>query len=289
MQVVIAFFSPLNFASETCFLLCRKFHPAPDLIPWLAQGWEWCLSKDQSVPEIFPGTGAEILFNLGEPITITIHQQQALPRACIVATGKTALLCPRHARLSFTAQGKIHLLGLRLRSSACFDLFGVPLEHLCDLVLSLDELGIATPNVELLIEQGPKALGFWLRQIVFRRREQDQAMIRAIERLYYGVSTADLQLHLGVSMRTFQRRLYKHIGVDARYFLRTVRFQRTLRQLLSGAPLLNTLLEQGYCDQSHFIKSRLFFTERLPKKLLTPEHIALNHYSPLVNRLDGFL
>lgn len=268
---------------------CRKFQPAPDLAPWLAQCWEWRLGQQPAMPEMFPGTGAEILFNLGDPLGITTLLPSGLCHSVSVARGAAVLLCPRHARLRFAARGQVHLLGLRLRSSACFELFGVPLEQLSDQVLSLDELEILPPDPELLSKDGAKVLGTWLRQRVARRPERDLALARAIERLYYGTPAAELQQQLGMSTRTFQRRLRHHLGVDARYFLRTVRFQRSLRQLLSGEASLDVLLAQGYCDQPHFIKSCHFFTGRSPGLLLTPEHQRLNHYSPQVNRLAGFL
>ncbi|MGL5841158.1 MAG: helix-turn-helix domain-containing protein [Aeromonas hydrophila] len=271
-------------------MLCRKYQPAPDLAPWLAQGWEWRLSKSQHIPEIFPGTGTELLFNLGAPLSITSIWQQGSPQQHVtVDSGTTALLCPRHTRLCFATNSDVHLLALRLRSSACFDLFGVPLEHLRDQILGLNDLGVALPSSEQLMKQGAKTLGPWLRQQLSRRPERDLALTRAIEHLYYGTPGTELQQQLGMNARTFQRRLRCHIGVDARYFLRTARFQRTLRQLLSGSPLLDTLLAQGYCDQSHFIKSCQFFTQRSPGQLLTPEHKALNHYSSQINRLAGFL
>ena len=234
---------------------CRKYQPAPDLAPWLVQGWEWHLDKNQPMPEIFPGTGAEILFNLGDPLSITSLSQQSLPRTSLVDSGTAVLLCPRYERLRFAANGQIHLLALRLRSSACFDLFGVPLEHICDQVLHLDELGITSPSAEQLLKQGHGVLGHWLRQQLSQQERRDLSLVRSIERLYYGIPSSELQQQLGMSTRTFQRRLRCYIGVDARYFLRTARFQRTLRQLLSGSPLLDTLLAQGYCDQSHFIKN----------------------------------
>lgn len=271
-------------------MLCRKYQPAPDLTPWLAQGWEWRFKKSQHIPEIFPGTGAELLFNLGTPLSITnIWQQNSPQQHFIVDSGAAVLLCPRHTRLCFATNGDVHLLALRLRSSACFDLFGIPLEHISDQVIDLNELGVTLPSAEQLIKLGPGTLGHWLRQQLSRRPTRDLALAQAIESLYYGVPGTELQQQLGMNTRTFQRRLRCHIGVDARYFLRTARFQRTLRQLLSGSPLLDTLLAHGYCDQSHFIKSCHFFTQRSPGQLLTLEHKTLNHYSPEVNELAGFL
>lgn len=268
---------------------CLKYQPTPDLAPWLAQCWEWRLSKGRVIPEIYPGTGAELLFNLGAPLSVTSISQQDLSQHVTIDSGAAVVLCPRYSRLSFDAYGNTHLLALRLRSSACFDLFGVPLVQICDQVLGLDDLGIALPSSGELMEKGVKSLGPWLRQQLSLRPERDPALARAIERLYYGATGAELQQQLGMSTRTFQRQLRCYIGVDARYFLRTARFQRTLRLLLSGSPLLDTLLSQGYCDQSHFIKSCRFFTQQAPGQLLTQEHKNLNHYSPRVNKLVGFL
>lgn len=268
---------------------CRRYQPTADLMPWLAYGWEWHLDKRQLMPDIFPGTGAEILFNMGETLTITSHSQQGVSRSFSINAGATVLLCPRYSRLSFTHCGHIHLFSLRLRSAACFELFGVPLEHVCDQVLPLNELGLTSPTAELVSEQGPRVVGHWVRQQLSLHPHREPNVVQAIEQLYYGIPATELQQQLGISTRTFQRRLRCYVGTDARYFQRTARFQRTLRKLLAGVPLQDTLLEGGYCDQSHFIKNCQFFTQRSPGHLLTPEHKILNHYSPQINRLVGFL
>lgn len=268
---------------------CLRYQPAPDLIPWLVHGLEWRLDKNQFIPEIFPGTGAEIIFNMGDALSVTGLSPQDLSRNFSIAPGTATLLCPRYSRLSFTAHGHIHLASLRLRSAACFGLFGIPVEQICDQVLPLSELEVTPPPAEFISQWKGRDLGHWMRQRLSQRPAPDPALVQVIEKLYYGMSGAELQQQLGISARTFQRRLRHYTGVDMRYFQRTARFQRTLRRLLSGAPLFDALLDGGYCDQSHFIKSCQFFTQRSPKYLLTPEHKALNHYNPQVNRLAGSL
>lgn len=113
--------------------------------------------------------------------------------------------------------------------------------------------------------------------------------MRSIENLYHGLSYDEFLQLSGISRRTLQRQFRSYIGVDARYFQRTARFQRALRKLLNGKPLIDTLLDVGYCDQSHFIKNCQFFTQRSPSHLLTPEQMALNHYNPKISKLIGFI
>lgn len=273
----------------TFHMLHHRYQPVSCLVPWLTLGWEWNSRESHLLPDMFPGTGAELLFNAGEPILITSCSRSGVLRENLIGTGAAVLLCPRYTHLSFVAHGYVHLRSLRLRSPTCFALTGVSLEHIRDQVLPLSELGLTPPPAEQVNEEGFMVLGHWLREQLSRISEQSQIFAQAIEKLYYGTPPAELQQCLGMSTRTFQRRLLTHVGVDARYFLRTARFQRTLRQLLSGAPPLDSLLDEGYCDQSHFIKSCHFFTRRSPRQLFTPEHKILNHYNPHINGLVGFL
>lgn len=268
---------------------CRRYNPYPDLKPWLAYCWEWRFHKNRVIPEIFPGTGAEILFNLGENFSITSVSRQGLFQSFFINPGAAILLCPRHTCLRFSASERVHILSLRLRSAAFFEIFGVPLEHICDQVLQLNELGIAPPATEIIYKQGVGVLGHWMRQQLAQRPRRELALSQPIERLYHGLPYTEFRQLLGINPRTLQRRLRCYIGVDARYFQRTARFQRTLRRLLSGTPLLDTLLDEGYCDQPHFNKNCQFFTQRSPGNLLTPEQITLNHYNPQIGRLVGFI
>lgn len=268
---------------------CRRYQPSPDLEPWLAHCWEWQFRKSHVIPDIFPGTGAEVLFNLGDNISITSDSRLGFSRRFSVNSGGAVLLCPRHTHLSFSASDSIHILSIRLRSASCFELFDIPLEHISDQVLQLDELGISRPSIELVYEQGVGALGCWIRQQLARRPGRELSLMRPIEKLYHGLSYDEFLQLSGISRRTLQRQFRSYIGVDARYFQRTARFQRTLRKLLTGEPLLDTLLDEGYCDQSHFIKNCQFFTQRSPGHLLTSEHMALNHYNPKICKLIGFI
>ncbi len=67
----------------------------------------------------------------------------------------------------------------------------------------------------------------------------------------------ELQRKLKLSERGFQRRFNQHVGISPKLFSRVCRFQATLRQLKNNnyANLSDVAFDNGYADQSHFIRS----------------------------------
>ncbi len=67
----------------------------------------------------------------------------------------------------------------------------------------------------------------------------------------------DLQRKLKLSERGFQRRFNQHVGISPKLFSRVCRFQAALRQLKNNnyANLSDVAFDNGYADQSHFIRS----------------------------------
>jgi len=67
----------------------------------------------------------------------------------------------------------------------------------------------------------------------------------------------DLQRKLKLSERGFQRRFNQHVGISPKLFSRVCRFQAALRQLKNNnyGNLSDVAFDNGYADQSHFIRS----------------------------------
>jgi len=67
----------------------------------------------------------------------------------------------------------------------------------------------------------------------------------------------DLQRKLKLSERGFQRRFNQHVGISPKLFSRVCRFQAALQQLKNNnyANLSDVAFDNGYADQSHFIRS----------------------------------
>jgi AraC-like DNA-binding protein len=67
----------------------------------------------------------------------------------------------------------------------------------------------------------------------------------------------DLQKKLKLSERGFQRKFNQHVGISPKLFSRVCRFQAALHQLKNNdyANLSDLAFDNGYADQSHFIRS----------------------------------
>jgi AraC-like DNA-binding protein len=72
----------------------------------------------------------------------------------------------------------------------------------------------------------------------------------------------ELQRVLNLSERTFERRFEQYIGVSPKLFSKISQFQAALNQLRSGKfqKLSDIAYENGYADQSHFIRNFRKFT-----------------------------
>jgi len=77
------------------------------------------------------------------------------------------------------------------------------------------------------------------------------------------------QLYL--TERTFERKFLKEIGVTAKQFAKIVQFSFSLNQLKTSdyTTLTNIAYENGFADQSHFIRTFKKYTGQTPKELLS--------------------
>ena len=71
------------------------------------------------------------------------------------------------------------------------------------------------------------------------------------------ISLKELQHYLRLSERTFQRKFEQHVGISPKLYARVCRFQASLNQLKNNAyaKLSDIAFDNGYADQSHFIRA----------------------------------
>lgn len=258
--------------------------PSMALANWIAHFWCWQMTAGTPLPTLFPGTGGELLLNLGDPLliaTIPLDSQQT-SNYRIVPKGEAVLLRPRKSRMIFTPQGEIDLLSIRLGSATCFPLLGIAMDELDDVPVSFTDLGLCCAIPELInlsYDKRISRLERWLLTMVDRCERANSDLIQAVNRLYYGESFSTIRSQLGMTERTMLRRVHQFTGVDARYFCRTARFQRTLRQLLVDGDILTSAFSHGYYDQAHFIKTCRLYTDLTPTELLKRQYRQLNYYT----------
>ncbi|GAA5023839.1 hypothetical protein GCM10011506_06970 [Marivirga lumbricoides] len=80
----------------------------------------------------------------------------------------------------------------------------------------------------------------------------------------------ELRKHLFITERTFERRFAKEIGVTPKQFANIIQFSFSLNQIKESdyTSFTNIAYENGFADQSHFIRTFKKFTGATPKEML---------------------
>lgn len=94
--------------------------------------------------------------------------------------------------------------------------------------------------------------------------------LRQISQANGQASLSRLRSQLNITERTFERRFEQLVGVSPKLFSRICQFKSTLQQLDSNdfTKLSDLAYDNGYSDQSHFIRSFKEFTGKTPLEYL---------------------
>lgn len=159
------------------------------------------------------------------------------------------------------------LLGMKADelTNTCFDLGNLPTLSGVSLLEGLSHTDSVTDQVETVSS-------CLLRMLQLNCPKTDRMLDFAVGRIVSSggdASLSELQQTLHISERTFERRFEQYIGISPRLFARICRFQSTLRQLTGRKyeKLSDVAFDNGYADQSHFIRSFKEFTGFSPLKL----------------------
>lgn len=84
------------------------------------------------------------------------------------------------------------------------------------------------------------------------------------------ISISQLRNQLFITERTFERRFNKEIGVSPKQFAKIIQFSFSLDQIRESdyTNFTNIAYENGFTDQSHFIRSFKKYTGGTPKEIL---------------------
>lgn len=80
------------------------------------------------------------------------------------------------------------------------------------------------------------------------------------------LSVKELSDNLHVSLDVFEKRFRKTVGTTPKQFADIVRMKALIGQAPANGPLLNSALDAGFFDQSHFIRNFKKFTGQTPKE-----------------------
>ena len=227
-----------------------------------------------------------------------IIQLDAPSESFRVVEGQPAATCPSSCLAGLivaplvieTPAARSRMLGVRLRPTGAFALFGLPLRELTGTAVDLHD--IVGSEARRLAERLDEArsdearlrlMACWIEDRFEGRASTDAGVdyaVSEIERAGGTVSIANLLGQIGASPKRFARLFEDQVGVRPKLFSRIVRF----RELAAALPtaddsLSDTVIAHGYYDHSHMNADFREFAGMSPRQFLAatpyPESLSL--------------
>lgn len=181
--------------------------------------------------------------------------------------------------ISLEVKGKFHLIALRLFPFAVRILLGVNPKLLVDNCYDLIQVkGIDTQS-SLNQLRASNDKNNWLKILAQYFNEllknasitPDHRIQLAINLLIKSkgiISIKEVRQQLHITERTFERNFLKEIGVTPKQFARIIQFSASLHQISDDdyVYLTDVSYDNGFADQSHFIRTFKRFTGKTPKE-----------------------
>ncbi len=237
------------------------------------------------LPVVLPGTGLELLFYLDKPMSL---HGALLPNA--------HTFCPRKI-FSFDENKKVSFISVRFKSGAFRHFTSIPFSELNNTYFSAYELWKEkgqellkklenTPETKLKIKEIELFLTHIFNEYHNPKNDKWDAII---DELYYNFNTntiVQLSQKACLSLRQFERGFKSQFGMTAKEFQKITRFQNVIKQILlnKNPDYLHTILDNGYFDQSHFIKDFRSLTKKTPKEYFTEENFDDHFYHQSIHK-----
>jgi len=169
--------------------------------------------------------------------------------------------------------GKLDTIGICLQPHALQSVFGIDAHALTSTCV---DLGLVQHKKEQFLHEkllnatsveesiNLLSVSLW-NSVQHNSNRQDALTPFVVNEILTGngiISFSALQKQLQLSERTLERRFKQSIGISAKFFSRICQFQQSLTQLRKNKydKLSDIAYENGYADQSHFIRSFKEFT-----------------------------
>jgi AraC-like DNA-binding protein len=179
--------------------------------------------------------------------------------------------------IEFAPQGAYRMIIFYFYPHVVKTLYGINSSEITDHCLNLSLLPVASlmeirdrlHNAKTAMDQVQLISDYLISIITAKDAKVDNVIQYAINHILHNngqASLKDLRSYLQVSERTFERRFEHHVGVNAKLFARICQFRSSLVQLYKKdfIKLSDLAYDNGYADQSHFIRSFREFTGLSP-------------------------
>lgn len=261
--------------------------PVAQLHPYIDRIWGWESDENEiiTLPELLPGTGAELYFHYGSPFQFRTGSTGKLEKLT-----PSHLLCMRQQKLALVAAADIGFIAVRFKIGMLPRFTDIPMRVLADQTVAAEDIwGPAASSLcsqlsyaNTLKEKLVLINVFLLGQLRLAAPDAliEQAM-PLLYRRYADISILGLADHFHIGRRQFERRFLAVSGQTANTVKCMSRFQHTVRSLmLSNAKnTAATALDHGYYDQAHFIHDFKNFTGSSPDLYLKLARTKTHFYN----------
>jgi len=272
-------------------LICRHFTAPPAVLrPFVERLWSWESAGPVPLPQLLPGTGADLLLHYRTPFLLFAPGGVCQAPAPAHLTGLRSHAC------RLMAPGPVGFLAVRFRTSTIRHFGALDMGELVDrFPPASDHFGPAIADLPAQLAALPDFAARaahvvrFLLDLLPRSAPALTLADHAVDALYYGPpdqTIAELADDLGCSRRQLERTVGEATGLTPKRYQRLTRFHHTMRHLLltQQTDYLDAALARGYYDQAHFIHEFRGLTGQTPRQLLTPATFMSHFYNPRLPR-----
>ncbi len=251
-------------------MLHINYKPSISLLPYIDRYWH-CNSDTEKECGLFPlfvGTGVDLFIHFGTPF----HKEKEL-------LSSSHIFCPRKT-MEIAPKGLLNFLAVRFRCGAFRHFCSINFNELNNQSLSVQDIWGKEGQelIDKLHEEHTYTLRinilntFFLKQFKIHNKKAPRldTSISYIYNNYEDAVISSLAKNLNISLRHFERLFKDEFGISPKKFQVISRFQSTLKELLlsSDKEYLQVALNNGYYDQSHFIKECKSLSDMSPLEIL---------------------
>jgi AraC-like DNA-binding protein len=256
--------------------------PCELLRPFIDRYWVW--EGEYDLPKILPGTGHELVFHYASPYS-------CINKDTVLSLPNSYILTVRNFPQTIKPNGSLGFIAVRFRSGA-FHYFCRPtMAELADKFVDIQHIWGKTSDE--FTERVISASNFqnriaiiesFLLKLLDSYAKPDVWLDKVIRDIYYNYDSVQLKrkcCEWGISNRQLQRKFKDAVGISPKSFQIVSRFQSVMRRLLleKKSDYLDVILDNGYFDQSHFIKDFQRFTGEPPSSFLKEQNFMTHFYN----------
>lgn len=258
------------------------YQPAPELAKYIRCYWTLESYPGEKLPALFPGTSEELICNLADPFVLCRDN-------AVYPVTQRAVLSLRRSGCVIKSPSAVSFIAVRFRAGGFvnftpLEIYDLDGEIFCPDIFFENDNFLRVLSHSTTIQNKINILDELFIRLLRRYEQVDEDIRYAVNELFYRYNTADVCRtadYIGLGIRTFERRFRKATGFAPRNFIGYGRFHHTLKGLILGRQrdYRDAVLENGYYDQSHFIRVFKTFMGSSPGTYLNEINFSNNYYA----------